>query len=55
MREPIIASKGLVLTDGITYGTIISLGDGVSEEGFYEITKEEYEQILSQNSDFKEN
>jgi hypothetical protein len=39
----LIADKGKVLTNGTDYGTTISLAEGVSEEDYYEITKEEYE------------
>ena len=42
----IYADEGKILTNGETYGTTISLADGVDETGFYEITQEEYEKIL---------
>lgn len=42
----IYADEGKVLTNGETYGTTISLAEGVGEAGFYEITKEEYEKII---------
>ncbi len=55
MRNLKVAPEGMIYTDGITYGTKISLGDGVNEKDWYLITKEEYEQILTkQNGDFKE-
>ena len=44
----IFADTGKVLTNGETYGTTISLAEGVDESGFYEITEEEYERILDE-------
>ena len=43
------ASEGMILTDGKEYGTIIYLGQGRKEDEFYEITKEEYDEILKAN------
>ena len=42
------AENGKILTNGIDYGTTISLAEGVMAEQYYEITLEEYEQILKQ-------
>lgn len=42
------ADKGKVLTNGIDFGTVISLGEGVSADNYYEITQEEYEYFLEQ-------
>ncbi len=42
----LIADEGKILTNGEIYGRIIFLADGVSEEGFYEIDKSEYEEIM---------
>ena len=47
----IYADEGKILTNGTNYGTTISLADGVSDEGYYEITKEEYERILTEDSE----
>lgn len=42
------ADNGMILTDGKNYGTTISLATGKTEENYYEITKEEYENILAE-------
>lgn len=47
-RTVLNASEGMVLTDGVTYGTKIYLADGRSKEEFYEITKEDYKKMLAQ-------
>jgi hypothetical protein len=41
----IFADKGKVLTNGITYGTTISLAEGENGNEYYEITEEEYREI----------
>ena len=45
-RKVIYAEEGMVLTNGKTFGTLIFLGEGDSEYLYYEITEEEYEEIL---------
>lgn len=47
-REPLIASEGMILTDGEIYGTKIFLAEGRSAEEFYEIPLEEYERLMEQ-------
>lgn len=42
------AAEGMILTDGTTYGRVIFLAEGRSEENFFEITNEEYERILAE-------
>lgn len=46
-RQTLIASDGMVLTDGEIYGKEIYLAEGVNADVFYEITDAEYEQIVS--------
>ena len=42
-REPIVASEGMIFTNGEIYASEIYLAEGMSSEKFYEISKEEYE------------
>ena len=46
--KKIIASDGMVLTDGETYGKIIFLAKDSDITKWHEITKEEYEAILAE-------
>lgn len=49
MRDkPIVASEGMIMTDGEIYGRKIFLAEGRSAEEFYEIPLEEYEQMMEQ-------
>lgn len=47
-RIKISADKGMVLTNGKTYGKIIYLAQTESPYDYYEITDAEYEAILAQ-------
>jgi hypothetical protein len=55
-RTVIYADDNKVLTNGKTYGTQIFLADGESAEDYYEISVEEYEEILrAQDDDIQQN
>ena len=41
----LIASEGMMLTNGDTYATKVRLGDWDSSDNWWEITREEYEAI----------
>lgn len=51
MRIVLKADEGFVYTNGEIYGTTIYLAEGVSANGFYQITKEEYENILREEEE----
>lgn len=56
----IYANEGYILTDGNVYGYIIDLGKFDNESNYYQITIEEYEEILKkeellENGNFIEN
>ena len=45
-RITLHAEDGMVLTDGVNYGTVIHLAAGADANKYYEISKEEYEKIV---------
>lgn len=48
MRKVIEATDGHILTNGEVFGTTIYLAEGETGEDFYEITEEEYNEILDE-------
>ena len=46
-RKVLHAHEGMILTNGEIYGTQIYLAEGVDASAFYEITREEYEKIMT--------
>lgn len=46
--KKLIASKGMVLTNGSAYGTEVYLGKNDSADNWHEIPLEEYEQIKAE-------
>lgn len=45
-RVILYADEGKILTNGETYGRRVYLADTASPDDYYEITREEYEEIL---------
>ena len=50
-RQILIANKGMVLTDGETYGKKIYLAEGESADKFYEITDEEHWELMAESEE----
>lgn len=47
MENTLIATDGMVLTNGETFGTIVFLGTGDSPDNWYEITAEEADKRMN--------
>ncbi len=47
----IYANEGYILTNGDVYGYIIDLGKFDNESNYYQITMEEYEEILKKEEE----
>lgn len=50
-RKGIEASAGHILTNGVIYCHRITLAEGLSYDGFHEITEAEYEAIMAAEED----
>ena len=48
------ADEGKIVTDGKNYDKLLVLPVGVTEEGFYEITEEEYQAIMAERDGVQE-
>ena len=46
-RTKLTANAGMVLTNGEIYGTEIFLAEGMSADGFFEISRTEYEAMMA--------
>ena len=55
MRTSIKAKEGYILTNGEIFGTEIFLAEGMSAEGFREITREEYEEKMENEATLQTN
>lgn len=53
-RKILTANKGMVLTNGEIYGKKIYLAEGESADKFYEITDEEYWEIMAESEEAPE-
>lgn len=49
-RVKLIATDGMVLTNGETYGKEVFLGTGDSTDNWWEITEEEYSKIAEEET-----
>lgn len=48
IKHTLVADKGNILTNGEIYVRAIDLADGLTEEGFYEITEAEYQAKMAE-------
>ena len=49
-NKVLIASEGMVLTNGEVYGKQVHLSNASNEESWHEITEQEYEEILAKQN-----
>jgi hypothetical protein len=48
------ADEGKILTNGTDYGTTISLAEGVDASAYHEISMDEYEAIIAEESEVQD-
>ena len=48
IRNILYADKGMILTNGTKYGSIIYLEEGVPASAYYEITENSYNNIMEE-------
>ena len=53
-RTILTASEGYILTDGVIYGTKIFLAEERDPADFYEISRDEYERIMSEQDEMND-
>ena len=49
-RVKLIATEGMILTNGELYGRVVYLGTGESPDNWQEISETEYETLLAQEA-----
>lgn len=49
VRQILYADVGRVLTNGTDYGKIIYLAEGIDPDSYYEITEDEYDEMLKES------
>lgn len=54
-RLKMVATEGMILTNGETYGTEVYLGTGDSADNWHEISRAEYERIMQEAANHDEN
>lgn len=48
MRKTLIAKEGFIYTNGNSFAKVVDLAIGNNGENWYEITEEEYQEILKE-------
>lgn len=48
IRYMLVASEGMILTDGENYARVTHLAEGADPSKWYEITEAEYEKIMAE-------